>query len=109
MSINTTKNQRKSEWEKVFQEKQASGQTVKDFCKDRGITIGQYNYWLKKVRNSRRPAAATETPEGWARLKNESRAKPSVTIEVAGCCITADDDTDLSLVRRICLALRETS
>lgn len=37
-------------WENLIEAREASGQTVKEWCRSAGIQEHQYYYWLKKIR-----------------------------------------------------------
>jgi len=39
------------EWSRLIQERQASGQRLKDYCAEKGITVRKYYYWLRKTRD----------------------------------------------------------
>jgi len=42
---------RLSQWAKIIQARQESGQNIKDFCQAMGISRSQYFYWQRKLRN----------------------------------------------------------
>ena len=43
---------RMSEWAQIIKERQNSGQTIRAFCEERGITEGSYFYWQRKLRKA---------------------------------------------------------
>ena len=43
---------RLSQWMNVVQEQQLSGQTIKDFCQEKGISRHAYFYWRRKIREA---------------------------------------------------------
>ena len=43
---------RMSQWAQVIQDRKASGETVKDYCQDRGFSKDAYYYWQKKLREA---------------------------------------------------------
>lgn len=47
-----------SEWSTLIEECQASGMSIKLWCKNHGITYRQYSYWVKKLHQ----------PQQWARV-----------------------------------------
>jgi hypothetical protein len=53
------------EWNKVIGERHSSGQSVKDYCAGKGITVRQYYYWLRKCREqiTERIAVAMDVPK----------------------------------------------
>ncbi|MHB8063095.1 MAG: IS66 family insertion sequence element accessory protein TnpA [Ruminiclostridium sp.] len=43
-----------SEWSTLIKECQASGMSIKLWCKNHGITYRQYSYWVKKLHKPQR-------------------------------------------------------
>jgi putative transposase len=107
---------RLSNWGEAVKERIASGQSIKAFCKEKGIGSSTYYYRQKKVRE----AACTELvntqnsedgliPSGWARIKKseyDTATENTLTIEVGGCRITANAETDSELLAKVCRVLR---
>jgi|SRR5690554_1150908 putative transposase len=99
----------------VIQERQASGQSIKDFCQTMGISKNAYFYWQKKLRK----AACTEltkpeepvnlVPGGWMQLApaQAQQMKATLDIEVSGCHVTVNAETDPELLKKACRILRE--
>ncbi len=105
---------RMSQWAQVIQGRLDSGQSIKDFCQSSGISRNTFFYWQRKLRE----AACTElakaegprsiVPDGWMRLESD-RGQYSVealTIEISGCHITVNEQTNLELLHKVCRALR---
>ena len=42
----------RASWERVIGEYEASGQTGSAFCRDRGLPVWQFRYWLKALRQT---------------------------------------------------------
>ena len=42
---------RKSKWYDVIVARNASGLTVRDWCRENGVNETSYYYWLKKIRS----------------------------------------------------------
>lgn len=107
-----TQEYRLSQWMKIIQKRHDSGQNVKDFCEDTGITPNSYYYWQRKLRE----AACTElmpieessnpVPNGWMQLQRAHKTNSSLDIEVSGCRITVSPNTDPELLINICRMLR---
>ncbi|MCG8687537.1 MAG: transposase [Desulfobacterales bacterium] len=107
-------NYRLSQWMQIIQRRLDSGQKVKDFCQAEGISKNAYFYWQRKLRN----AACTElvkteesmniTPGGWMKLtqKQAQYEKEVLGIEINGCHVTVNAETDLELLRKVCCTLR---
>lgn len=103
---------RMSKWAQIIKERQNSGQTIKEFCEERGIKEGAYFYWQRKLRgalctelaNLNEPA--TDIPAGWVQLEPATGAKEALTVEVAGCRIRVTPGTDPELLKMVCRTLR---
>lgn len=107
---------RLSQWAQVMQAQQDSGQNIKDFCQTTGISRNAYFYWQRKLRKM----ACTEltkteeprniVPSGWMQITQKQpksqEVKTTVNVEISGCRITADANTDLELLKNVCRALK---
>ena len=104
---------RLSQWAQVIQAQQESGQNIKDFCQTAGISRNAFFYWQKKLRK----AACTElakteeprniVPSGWMQLapKQVHPAKETLDIEINGCNVTVNTETDFELLKKVCRVL----
>jgi len=107
-----TADYRLSQWMHVIQERQCSRQSIKDFCREKGISSNAYFYWQRKLRK----AACAEltnpeepvnyVPEGWMQLAQGQEIKSTLDIEVGGCRVTVDESTDSELLKKVCRILR---
>ncbi|NLX77885.1 MAG: IS66 family insertion sequence element accessory protein TnpB [Clostridiaceae bacterium] len=105
---------RLSKWAQVIQAQKESGKTVKDFCLDAGIKRNAFFYWQRKLRKlACTEFAKTEetnsiVPKGWMLLasKQEQQAKDTLAIEINGCHIRVNIDTDPELIKKVCRVLR---
>jgi putative transposase len=105
---------RLSQWAQVIQARLDSGQNIKDFCQKEGISKNAYFYWQRKLRK----AACTElakieeskdvVPSGWMQLtpKQAQHVKESLEIEINGCHVTVNAETDPELLKKVCHTLR---
>lgn len=103
---------RLSQWMHVIKEQQCSGQNIKDFCQEKGISRNAYFYWQRKLRK----AACVElakleeplncVPQGWMQLAPTQQTKTTLDIEVGGCHVTVDAETDPELLKKVCRILR---
>ena len=105
---------RLSQWAKIIQARQDSGQNIKEFCQATGISRSQYFYWQRKLRN----AACTELaiqeksvdpiPSGWIQLVPEQSPQMNSTldIEISGFHISVNAGTDPELLKKVCRVLR---
>jgi putative transposase len=96
---------RLTHWAQVIQDRNDSGSSIKEYCKDIGIHENTYYYWLKKLRETActelakiQGDTASMTPMGFTEVKlpalpamppaaaiNENQ----ISIEAAGMRITA--------------------
>ena len=105
---------RLSQWAQVIQTQQESGQNIKDFCQTTGINRNAYFYWQKKLRKvACTELAKTEeprniVPSGWMQLtpKQAQHAKEALDIKINGFHVTVNAQTDLELLKKVCLTLR---
>jgi len=104
---------RLSQWAKIIQARLDSGQSIKDFCITNGISRDSYFYWQRKLREA---ACTTLTesevskdivPGGWMQLspKQVCSAKGTLDIEINGCNITVNAETDFELLKQVCRVL----
>lgn len=109
-----TKEYRLSKWIQVIQERQNSGQSIKDFCQENGISRHAYFYWQRKLRKDAcmefskqaMETAVSCAPRGWMQLPQNQEIKTTLDIEVGGCRISVDTETDPELLKKICRILR---
>lgn len=105
---------RLSQWAQVIQTRLGSGQSIQDFCQATGISRNAYFYWQKKLRE----AACTElekaeepkdiVPRGWMQItpKQEQHKREALEIEINGCHVTVNAQTDPELLKKVCHTLR---
>ena len=108
---------RLSQWIDIIQKRQESGQTINDFCQATGINRNAYYYWLRKIRKetyselSKPKTSSTDVvPNGWMQLTGAmaipQQINSTLVIEISGCNITVNADTDPDLLKKVCLMLR---
>ena len=100
-------------WTQIIKERQSSGQSVKDFCQGTGVSRNAYYYWLRKVRETACTELSSQAeskdimPNGWIQLAKESPyVEPALDIEVSGCHIKVNKETDPELIKKVCRVLR---
>jgi putative transposase len=105
---------RSSQWAQVIQARLESRQNIKDFCQTAGISKNSYFYWQRKLRElACTEHAKTEepmniVPSGWMQLepKQVKHAKEALNIEINGCHVTVNAETDPELLKKVCHTLR---
>lgn len=105
---------RLSQWARVIQARLDSGQNIKEFCQTEGISKNSFFYWQRKLRE----LACTEitkteeprniVPSGWLQLESKQvlPGKEALKIEINGCHVSVNAETDLELLKKVCSALR---
>lgn len=111
-----TKQFRLTEWSEAVEERIASGQTIDAYCEAKSISKATYYYRQKKVREAACPELPAAqigenviVPAGWTQLaeaESVTASENSLTIEVNGCHIQANAQTDPKLLAKICRVLR---
>jgi len=115
------KEYRLSHWAEVVRERRASGLSVKEYCKTGGFHENNYYYWQRKLREAACEELAARAqshkaadpekrlvPSGWALCKTDDSAsgrKPLV-VEVNGCHVHIESETDPELIVKVCRALK---
>lgn len=103
---------RLSQWMNVIQEQQCSGQNIKEFCQEKGISRHSYFYWRRKLREtacmelSKLQEKTGNVPNGWMQITQSQEIKSTLDIEVSGCRVTVDESTDAELLKKVCRILR---
>ncbi|NBJ14715.1 MAG: IS66 family insertion sequence element accessory protein TnpB [Dehalobacter sp. 4CP] len=105
---------RLSQWMQVIQDRQCSGQSIKDFCQEKGISKHAYFYWQRQLRKvacmelskRKEETIVSCVPEGWMQLSQGQEIKSTLDIEVGGCHVTVDAETDPELLKKVCRILR---
>jgi len=99
---------RLAQWAKALQDRVARGESVKEFCRNRGISKNTYFYWQQKLRQTAAEQLASPqalTPAGWTKVEAEKADKRSVSIEINGCSVLVDESTDAELLAKACRVL----
>lgn len=106
---------RLAHWAQVMHDRADKGISVKAYCKSLGIHQNTYFYWQHKLREAASSGIETTIPEekslvpkGWATLCVSSgmEESQSLTVEVGGCRITVNADTNPDLLAKVCRALK---
>lgn len=110
-----TSDYRMSQWAKIIKERQDSGKKVDEFCKERGFSRNVFYYWQRKLRK----VACTEiarisdpnepikcAPNGWVQLSSPEQEKETINVEVSGCYVCVDNNTDPELLKKVCRILK---
>lgn len=110
----TTEAYRLSQWAETMKAFRASGKTIRAFCEEAGIRRHAFFYWQRKLRG----LACTElarmdaqgiVPSGWLQLPSQgtmTTAASQLTVEVSGCRIAVNSETNPELLLAVCRTLR---
>ena len=88
----------RASWEQVIGEYAASGITAAAFCRDRGLRVWQFRYWLQALR---KPEAAAD---GFVELSPEAR-ETGVWVECGRWRVHVGGGFDARVLRRAAEAL----
>ena len=88
----------RASWEQVIGEYAASGGTAAAFCRERGLRVWQFLYWLKALRQ------AEAVPTGFVELSSDVR-DPGVWVACGRWRVHVGDGFDAGVLRRVAEAL----
>jgi len=77
---------RLAQWGQMLQERIANGESINEFCKNRGVSRNTYFYWQRKLRETTAKQIASETagasqkliPSGWAQVSAAEETQNTV-------------------------------
>jgi len=105
------KEYRLGHWAQIMQERTQSGQSIKAYCRQIGISPNTYFYWQNKLRK----AAAEQitdsqalAPIGWTKAsvtEGSQNAESDLSIEIGRYKVTVDENTNPELLARTCRVL----
>ena len=91
-------NQKREYWDKLIAEQEASGQTIRAFCKERGISDHSFYFWRKRL--------GTSEPVQFALLKTVASAATLELILASGEQLRIGNGVDAATFRLVLDALR---
>jgi len=96
-------------WAGILRERQASGLSIRRWCHEQGVVEKTYHYWQHKLRNTvcQELVAAQQAPSGWTVCKTTGSDEKEKTlfIEIGGCRVTVDENTNPELLSKTCRVL----
>ena len=108
---------RLAQWAQAMQERTKSGESIKEFCQNRGISRNAYFYWQCRLREAALAQAvslAGETqkalaPSGWSQvIPAEETEKPentALSIEIGKYRVIVGEGTNPDLLAKACRVL----
>lgn len=103
---------RLSQWSQAIQDKAASGESIEEFCQNRGISRNTYFYWQRKLWEAACQKLATintqgSVPSGWAVCESAKAgsAGNAIIIEVGNCRVVAQADVSAEHLEKVCRVL----
>ena len=107
-------------WAGVMRERGGSGESVKEFCARAGLQESVNYYWQRKLREAACEELAIRAqnvsivsepppaPNGWAVCQSgdSPMVSNSLVVEVNGCRVHIERETDRALVAKVCQALK---
>ena len=91
-------NQKRGYWGKLIAEQEASDQTIRAFCKERGISDHSFYFWRKRL--------GTREPVQFALLKTVASAAPLELILTSGERLCIGNGVDAATFRLVLEAVR---
>lgn len=109
-----TADYRLAQWAQIIQTRLDSGQNIKDFCQTAQISRNAYFYWQRKLRKAacgeleKSEESRNLVPNGWMQLAlpQPQKKETGLDIEISGCHVSVNADTDPELLKKVCLVLR---
>ena len=103
---------RLAHWAQVMQEHSQSGLSIKAYCQQIGICGNTYFYWQRKLREAAAERMLPESkrqelaPSGWVQASEKEQSNSgSLRVEIGGYSVTAYNDTDPELLKKVCRVL----
>jgi putative transposase len=90
--------QKREFWNKLIAQQEASGQTIRAFCQEKGVGDHSFYYWRKKLQKSE--------PVQFALLKTVASAAPLELILANGEQLRIRNGVDAATVRLVLDAVR---
>jgi putative transposase len=108
---------RLTQWAGLLHERRQSGESISEFCENRGISRNTYFYWQKKLREKagkellpmlKETSAQPAVPSGWALCKpgEPEISRYSISIEIGGFHITVEENTNPEQIEKVCRVLK---
>lgn len=91
-------NEKREYWSRLIAEQEASGQTIRAFCKERGVTEQALYSWRKRLRNIE--------PVQFALLKTVASAVPLELMLASGERLRIGNGVDAATLRLVLDVLR---
>ena len=88
----------RASWEQLIGAFEASGKTGAEYCRERGLAVWQFRYWLKALRR------AEAAPTGFVELSADVR-DPGVWVACGRWRVHVSDGFDAGVLRRVVEAL----
>lgn len=96
--------QREQYWRDQIRLAQGSGLTMKAWCEQHHVTLGQMKYWLRKLGLSKRKHKTTST---WLEVPMMASPAASLTIQIGTARIEVTDGFDPMLLKQIVQTLEQ--
>ncbi|NNA37683.1 hypothetical protein HBO97_24595, partial [Pseudomonas lundensis] len=84
-------------WRKVIAERMQSGMSVRPWCKERGMSEGQYYYWLKVIREESLIKAGTLAVTGSTQFAEVKQFEPQKSMHSPRVCAVIQMDNYMAV------------
>ncbi len=106
---------RLAHWAQIMRERQESGLSIKQFCKNAGFHPNIYFYWQRKLREAacrelvpagQETRQLSSAPSGWvACVKPETKVPSPLTIEIGQYKVHVGQAADAEQLAKVCRVL----
>ena len=106
---------RLAHWAQIMRERQESGLSIKQYCKNAGFHPNIYFYWQRKLREAacrelvpagQETRQLPDVPRGWmACVKAETKAPSPLTIEIGQYRVLIESNADAEQLAKVCRVL----
>ncbi len=96
-------------WRRLIREQQQSGQAIRGFCREQGVTESAFHFWKRELRVNRRKCATGTVDPSPPTLMPVSVIGPMtspLTLELGGATLRIEVGVDAELLRTVLESLR---
>jgi hypothetical protein len=105
---------RLTHWAGIMRERQESGLSIREFCKNAGYRENVYYYWQKRLREAackelvpaaRRVEQEPSAPAGWVTCEQAEVKAPPLAVEIGPYRVVVEKGADAEQIANVCRAL----
>lgn len=100
---------RMQNWVAIIQDRNASGLTINDYCKEHGLSRNAYFYWLRRIRSTAletQGVSFAEVPlDGMQPEVAAPDFQPKLTVQIGNAVVRVNESTPKRLFTMVCEVL----